>query len=173
MEAGKIYFFTASILNWNRVLAYDSCKQIVLDSLKFLTEKNAIELLGFVIMPNHIHLIWKILPNSSIHNVQQSFMKFTAQKIKFWLKDHNPHLLRNFLVRKSDRGYQIWQRNPLAVELYPPKVLEQKLDYIHNNPCQGKWMLASDPTAYDYSSANFYETGYDSFGLLTHYKEVI
>jgi hypothetical protein len=27
------------------------------------------------------------------------------------------------------------------------------------------------PEDYKYSSANFYETGIDEFGLLTHYKE--
>ncbi len=69
-------------------------------------------------------------------------MKFTAQKIKFFLQDNESEYLEEFLVNKNDRTYQIWQRDSLAVELYSPKVIEQKLDYIHNNPCQGKWLLA-------------------------------
>jgi putative transposase len=55
------YFFTATILNWNNLLAGDKYKNIVAESLQFLTENNRIRVFGFVIMPNHIHLIWKIL----------------------------------------------------------------------------------------------------------------
>ncbi|MDP4286189.1 MAG: hypothetical protein Q8891_17405 [Bacteroidota bacterium] len=33
------------------------------------------------------------------------------------------------------------------------------------------WNLVVYPEDYQYSSANFYETGMDEFGMLTHYKE--
>jgi hypothetical protein len=52
-------------------------------------------------------------------------------------------------------------------------VIEQKLDYIHNNPCQGKWMLADNPVSYQYSSAAFYECDDKSYPFLTHYGEMI
>ncbi len=98
-------------------------------------------------------------------------MKFTGQKIKFELLDYEPDQLEKFLVNKKDRTYQIWQRNPLATELYSRKVVEEKLDYIHNNPVQGKWMLAKSPLEYPFSSARFYEYGEDEFELLTHYMD--
>lgn len=44
----------------------------------------------------------------------------------------------------------------------------QKLDYIHNNPVNGKWQLADDYFSYHYFSASFYETGVDEFGYLTN-----
>ncbi|WP_259066827.1 hypothetical protein HDF24_21195 [Mucilaginibacter sp. X4EP1] len=46
-----------------------------------------------------------------------------------------------------------------------------KLDYIHNNRVQYKWQLVRYPEDYKYSSARFYETGMDEFGLLTHYDD--
>ena len=96
-------------------------------------------------------------------------MRFTAQKVLFHLQDSNSPLLDGLLVDKLDRKYQIWQRNPLAIELYSRKVIEQKLDYIHNNPVQGKWMLANNPLGYKYSSATYYENEDLSFPFLTHY----
>lgn len=39
------------------------------------------------------------------------------------------------------------------------KFILQKLDYIHNNPCNGKWNLANHPCDYPHSSAQFYFTG--------------
>lgn len=173
MENGKIYFYTCSIYNWIPILDFVPCQNIILNSLSFLVEKQAVKVLGFVVMPNHLHFIWKPIENKSITNLQLSFMRFTAQKIKFWLIDENPEELRKFLVNKKDREYQVWQRNPLAIELYTPKVLEQKLDYIHNNPCQGKWMLAQTPLDYPLSSFAFYEKEETHFSFLSHYREEI
>ena len=35
----------------------------------------------------------------------------------------------------------------------------QKLIYMHNNPCGGKWKLVEDITKYEHSSARYYITG--------------
>ncbi|HMT76034.1 MAG TPA: hypothetical protein PKA77_18310 [Chitinophagaceae bacterium] len=32
----------------------------------------------------------------------------------------------------------------------------QKLNYIHDNPCKGKWNLAAATVDYEHSSAKFY-----------------
>jgi len=141
-----------------------------MNSFKFLVKEGSVKIVGFVIMPNHIHLIWKSLKD---YNLQLSFMKFTGQQLKFLLIDNNDPLLNDLKVEKADREYQIWQRNPLAIELYTPKILEQKLDYIHNNPCQGKWLLADNPTLYKYSSSSFYENEDQTFPFLTHYKDLV
>ena len=48
-------------------------------------------------------------------------------------------------------------------------VFMQKLEYIDWNPVKaGIYKL---PEEYKYSSANFYETGVDNWGFLTHYKD--
>jgi len=56
-----------------------------------------------------------------------------------------------------------------AVDLWSLPVMQQKIDYIHNNPLQDKWQLVQYPEDYKYSSARFYETGVDEFDLLTHH----
>jgi hypothetical protein len=40
------------------------------------------------------------------------------------------------------------------------------------NPLQEKWNLVQEPEEYVYSSAQFYLTGEDAFGLFTDYREV-
>ena len=170
MEIGKIYFYTATINKWLHVLGNDECKEIILDSLKYLVKNNAVDIYSFVIMPNHIHLVWRIIEISNVKDVQLSFMKFTAQKLKFWLEENDSELLSQLKVEKKDRIYQIWQRNPLAVEIYNPLVCEQKMEYIHNNPCQGKWNLADEPVNYKYSSSSFYEKEDSKYEFLSHYK---
>jgi putative transposase len=121
-------------------------------------------------MPNHIHLIWQIRDGYKQEMIQNSFLKFTAQQMKFKLIDTNDQRLSQFLVNAKDRQYQFWERNSLSIDLWSPNVFMQKLDYIHNNPLQDKWQLVKYPEDYKYSSAKFYETGIDEFGLLTHYN---
>ena len=55
----KIYFWTATIYKWMPLLESDLNKQIIIDSLKYLSDKELITVYAFVIMPNHFHLIWQ------------------------------------------------------------------------------------------------------------------
>lgn len=164
-------FFTATCLNWKLLLQNDAYKDIILCSLKFIAEDKRAVIYSFVIMPNHIHLIWQINDAYEIAQVQQSFLKYTAQQIKFDLQKNTPKLLEAFRVDAKDRQYQFWERNALSVDLFTGTVFKQKVDYIHNNPIQEKWKLALLPEDYKYSSARFYETGVNDFSFLTHYDE--
>ena len=77
--------------------------------------------------------------------------------------------MEQFKVNVKDRSYQFWERNSLSVELRSSKVFMQKLEYIHYNPVKAG--LCINPEDYYYSSAKFYATGVDDFGMLTHCDE--
>ena len=160
------YYTTATILEWKYLLKHDKYKDIILDSLKYLVEKRRIILNAFVIMNNHMHLIWQIVEPNELSAVQRDFLRFVAQNIKYDLKKHHPNELKRYKVDAADREYQIWERNPLSVEIWSEWVMRQKLNYIHQNPVRAN--LVSDPEKYKYSSAYFYKTGIDTFGMLTH-----
>ena len=164
-------FFTATILEWKQLLRPDEYKQIIIDSLLFLKKEGSIIVNAFLIMPNHIHLIWHIQNNYTREKIQLRFLKYTAQQMKFRLIDTKNPALQDYLVNASDRQYQFWERNPLSVDLWNKDVLIQKLIYIHNNPLSEPWNLVNYPQEYKYSSASFYEEGIDIFGLVTHYDD--
>lgn len=170
-EQRHIAFFTATILEWKHLLKPDKYKTIIIESLKFLVENKRVTIYGFVLMPNHIHLLWKIEEPNKRENVQRDLLRFTAQKIKFDLIKNHPAVLEKFRVGLKDRQYQFWQRKPLSVYCYSTTVTEQKLDYIHHNPIQEKWQLASLPEEYFFSSTGFYFKNRDDFGFLTHYLD--
>ena len=54
------HLFTATILEWKHLLAKDVMKDIIVSSLNFLVAEKRIKLHGFVLMANHIYLIWQI-----------------------------------------------------------------------------------------------------------------
>jgi len=162
-------FFTATILEWKHLLKPDKYKATIMGSLKFLVEKQRIKLLGFVLMPNHIHVIWQMREGIKPADVQRDFLKYTAQQIKFDLQQNHPAVLEKFRVAVQDRSYQIWEHRPLLVPLWSKLMFEQKLNYIHQNPVQEKWQLADLPENYYYSSARYYLLNLDDWGFITHH----
>ena len=170
-EQRYIAFFTVTVFEWKRLLTPDKYKQIVLNSLKFLVDNGRVSIYGFVIMPNHLHLLWKIEEFHSREKVQRDFLKFTTQQIKFDLTKHHPQVLERFKVEAKDRKYQIWERNALSFYCHSQEVTEQKLAYIHANPVSKRWNLAESPEEYLYSSAAFYLKNEDTFGFLKHYLD--
>jgi len=162
-------FFTATILRWEKLLASDKYKEIIISSFRYLVENKRIRLFAFVIMPDHIHLIWQMQACILPSHVQRDFLKYVAQKIKHDLRQFHPPLLDQFRVDAADREFQIWKRNPLSIELRTNRVFSQKLGYIHRNPVKAG--LCELPEQYKYSSALFYETGSDNWGFLTHHRD--
>jgi putative transposase len=158
-------FFTATIQEWKHLLKEEVYKNIVLNALKFLVAKEKVIINGFVLMSNHIHLIWQTKGSNKMQKVQTSFMKHTSKEFKKQLTfDGN---LKNYEVNANDRKYNFWKRDSLNIELFTEAVFNQKLNYIHYNPVKAG--LCSFPEEYPYSSALFYEKGIDNFGYLTHY----
>jgi REP element-mobilizing transposase RayT len=163
------WFFTATILEWKPLLKNDKNKSIIIDTLQFLVKDNRIVLFGFVIMPNHIHLIWNTKEGWDKNLTQGSLLRFTANSFIKEMKNAEPLALESYRVNAADRALQIWERNPLSIEIYTDKIMQQKLNYIHNNPCVEKWKLAATPEDYYFSSARFYADGVDDFNILTSY----
>ena len=167
---GRIYFWTATIHKWYNLLQDDLVKQIIIDSLKTLSDKKLISVYGFVIMPNHIHLIWQQNGNNGKETPKGSFMKFTAHQFKKYLKLNGR--LECYKVELLNKAYEFWQRDSLGIEIWSREVAQQKLDYIHFNPVSGKCLLAKDDISYYYSSARFYEYGIDEFGFLNNLYKI-
>ena len=162
-------FFTASIKGWYKLLEHDKYKDIIVNSLRFLVEDKRIKLYAFIIMSDHLHLIWQMQPLIHPQHVQRDFLKYTAQQIKHDLQKNHPELLSHFESDANDRTYQFWKRRALSIELKTNKVYRQKLDYIHLNPVKAGFCKL--PEEYKYSSALFYETGIDNWGYLSHHRD--
>jgi REP-associated tyrosine transposase len=162
-----IQFFTATILEWKKLLKQNKYKQILVESLAFLVKENRVKIYGFVIMENHIHLIWQGTDLYSLKHTQLSFMKYTAQQIKFDLEKHHQSVLKHFMVDAKDRTYQIWERNSLSIDILSHDVFIQKLNYIHRNPIRAN--LSESETDYIYSSAKHYLEMEHDFSFLVPY----
>ena len=52
IEVGEIFFWTATINNWQRLLLKDEYKNVIINSLSYLSDAGKIDIFAFVIMPN-------------------------------------------------------------------------------------------------------------------------
>ena len=116
------------------------------------------KLFAFVLMPSHLHAI--TLPeNRKINELIRDFGSFTAHAILTQLKNEGQEELLDFFhkKRRDERSaYSVWQ-DIQAVNIYSDKFLNQKLEYIHQNPVSKKWNLVKDRADYIYSTSGFYD----------------
>jgi putative transposase len=173
MQPGSIFFFTATIHKWIPLLADDYCKEIVLSSFKNLSERGLLEVYAFVIMPNHVHVIWKTTGLNGKETVQGSFLKYTAHAFRKHLTSQLPEKLEQFRVNASNKQFEFWKRDSLAIHLYSPEVAYQKLEYIHRNPLASHWNLATSPEHYKWSSASYYHSEETEFLFLKNIRTAL
>lgn len=173
MLLDEVYFWTDTVKDWKKIFSIDKYKIIIIDTLRELVSRKKITVYAFVIMPNHLHFIWQMCELNGKEMPNASFNKFTSHQIFQDLKLQHPEILPHFKVTDGERNFQLWQRDPLAVLMDTSDKLEQKIEYIHENPLQGRWQLCENPEDYEWSSARFYETGIDNFGFLTDYRDII
>jgi len=171
MYLNEVYFWTSTIYQWKHLLKPDKYKQILTDSISNLCERGKIKVYGFVIMPNHIHLLWEMIEMNGKEMPYASFQKYTAHSIQTDLKTNHPNVLNYFKVDEKERFYRFWQRDPLAIPILSREMAEQKLDYMHLNPLQRHWSLCNAPENYYYSSISFYESKASSFNFITDYRD--
>lgn len=96
-------------------------------------------------------------------NVMRDFKKYTSKEIsrRCQLAD-NPEcltIIKSAGDESSKGKFKVWEDGYDARDVFSFDFLEQKLDYIHNNPCQSQWQLAEQPEGYRWSSARFYVEG--------------
>lgn len=171
MLLNEVYFWTDTIKDWNMALESDRFKEIIIDCWRELTNRQKIAIYGFVIMPNHLHVIWEMLEMNGKEMPHASFNKFTSHQFLNVLRAEPSFIAPYKENRDLERQHRFWQRDPLAIRMYSGKVVEQKLEYIHLNPLQEQWNLVSKPEDYKWSSAKFYESGIDDFGFIRHYSD--
>ena len=75
--------------------------------------------------------------------------------------------------KKKGKKHEVWEESFDIKECRTEKFILQKLNYIHNNPCSGKWKLADNPLHYLHSSASFYINGKQGLFPVKDYCEFL
>ncbi len=68
----EVYFWTSVIKDWNHLLENDGMKMIIIQSFQWLVQQ-LVYIYGYVIMPNHIHILWEQLKMNGKETPKESF----------------------------------------------------------------------------------------------------
>jgi putative transposase len=155
-ETAYPYFITCTLVGWQPVFTRPDLVEIVLDSWRFLHDRERLRLLGYVILENHLHLI---ASSENLSKKVGDFKSYTARRIIDRLRETGSsstiELLQYFkLPHKTDREHQFWQEGSHPQMIADEAMMWQKLEYIHNNPVRRGYV--DDPIHWRYSSARNY-----------------
>ncbi len=154
-------FLTFSVVGWIDVFTRDRYRQIIVESLNFCVKEKGLVIFSWVLMSNHIHLIAKA-DHNNLSNVIRDFKRHTSKtilkSIQEDIESRQEWLLYLFgragAKNSNNKHFQFWQQDNHPIELYSNIVIDQKLDYIHNNPVVNGLVKAAED--YVYSSAGDY-----------------
>lgn len=152
-------FHYLTMVNFKRVPVLKSEKacQFFVDVLAETREKHPFKLIGYVIMPNHVHLILNPV-ECDISLVGKALKGISARKIIDWLKENNFQTSLEKLAlpktQKRNHSYAVWQKKVTSIDLSSPKFIRQKLNYVHLNPIRAGF--CDHPAKWKWSSYHAY-----------------
>lgn len=163
----ETYFITFTILGWRHVFINDEYCDLVYKWFDYTKKRYENKIYGYVIMPNHIHVLMKITDKSPKTSILiMNAKRFLAYQIVDYLKKENKTGLLNYFkmnARVKDMAkHKVFEDRYDSLLIQSEKFFLEKLNYIHKNPCSGKWDLATSPEYYRHSSASnyFLDRGY-------------
>jgi putative transposase len=154
-----IYFITFATVEWVDVLTRPHYKNIVVESLQYCQQHKGLQLFAWCLMSNHVHLIAAAREGFNLSDILRDMKKFSSKKLVEALQ-HPEESRRNWMLwlfrRAGERNannlqYQLWQQDNHPVELSSNEMIDQRLQYLHQNPVTAG--LVFEPEHYVYSSA--------------------
>ena len=158
-----IHFITFSVVEWVDIFIKKEYFDIIIKSLRFCQKNKGLNIHDLVIMTNHNHFIFSAREGSKLSNIIRDFKKHTSTEIVETIKKKEPDNRRDLLLgifqkhglkNIRNKKYQFWMQDNHPVELSTNTMINQRLDYIHNNPV--KKGLVDEAEKYLYSSARDY-----------------
>jgi len=158
----ELHFLTFGIVDWIDIFSNRKFRDCIIDSLKYCRENKGLQLYAYVIMTNHLHLVARSNDDFKLSETIRDFKKFTSKNIYEALVssfDPRRHWMKKLFLdhgekNKNNKYIQLWQQHNHPIELFSNKIIDQKIDYIHNNPVKAGFV--QNPEDYLYSSARNY-----------------
>ena len=174
-----IYFITITCARWIKLFEIVNGYDIVYKWFDYLKERGHY-INGYVIMPNHLHAVIAFkYTGKPINTIIGNGKRFMAYEIierlrrlgKIELLEQLSSIV-NTTDQRRGKHHEVFEPSFDWKECLDAKFIEQKLDYIHDNPCQQNWSLAKNPVDYIHSSAKYYLGDELGVYLVTSYAEM-
>ena len=159
-DQSVLYFVTFTVIQWLDVFIRKEYKDIFLDSIRYCQQNKGLEVYAYCIMSSHVHMIIGQSGSQKLEDIIRDIKKFTAVKIVEAIKSNSRESRRELFIwlferagkqNSNNKNFQFWQQHNHSIELNTNEMIDQRLDYIHNNPVEAGIVMS--PEEYLYSSA--------------------
>jgi len=159
---GELQFITSSIYRRTPLFRSRRFCRCFVDALADVRKATGFLLIGWVLMPEHFHLLLKPESAEATSRIVQRLKIRTAMQILKHLRENQDRAwCRKMLARLTlppsvhdESHHRLWQRRFYPYGIYSEKKQLEKLDYMHNNPATRG--LVSSPGDWPWSSWRFY-----------------
>lgn len=161
-ESGA-YFISFATVYWLDVFTRQVYFNVLEESIDYCRAEKGMEVFAYCFMPSHVHLIFRS-SNEDPSGLIRDFKGFTARKLIKTIEENPQESRKEWLLWMMERAgkkksnvkqRQFWQQHNKPIELWSEKVIQQKIDYIHNNPVESGFV--TDPVDWKYNSARNYQ----------------
>ena len=161
LEGSGIGVCNNDLHDWTPVFTIDTVAEAVLTQLRDTATHFASSLVGYVLMPTHLHMLLGMPRIEHLPQFMQTFKSLSSRSAKKLLDgDRLLHLQRK-------GRYHLWMPRYDDLIVYSERQFKTKLEYIHNNPVKAG--LVGTSTEWRYSSASAWFGG--SEGLIRMNKD--
>ncbi len=156
---GHAFFVTFSCYRRLSLLGRDRCKRMVLGSLDSLSRSHQVGIVGYCVMPNHVHVLLRPARSGLLSTFMQQWKRITSASIQDFFHLGQPDDRSPFskYVRDKAGEIHVWQAKYYPFNVYTPAKAVEKLEYMHNNPVRAG--LVKDPCDWPWSSAAYFLKG--------------
>lgn len=157
-----LYFITFSVVGWVDVFTRPVYCEIFLDSVRYCQQHKGLTVHAWCLMSSHFHGIVSRRGQSGLSDILRDWKKFTSGTILKAMREE-PESRREWMLplfaqaghrNANNEKFQFWQQDNHPLELFGSTFIEQKLNYIHNNPVEAG--LVDFPEQFRYSSGRDY-----------------
>lgn len=156
-EPNLVHYVTAVTHNRVPVFRDVHACSLFIDALAATRLKDPFKLIGYVVMPDHVHLLANPLA-LDISTVVGRLKGRAAVSILGWLRaaGHLVSLAKLALPKPlaSGQTHAVWMREFSAIDVWSTKFIRQKLNYTHLNPVRAG--LSDHPAKWRWSSYRAY-----------------
>ncbi|MES2330610.1 MAG: hypothetical protein V4539_23705 [Bacteroidota bacterium] len=176
-EPNGVFFITFTCARWLHLFRLTNGYDVVYKWFDHLKAQGHC-IAGYVIMPSHVHvLIGFRTSRTSINTIIANGKRFMAYELVNKLEAQGNkemlELLASYLTkteRLQKQKHKMFQPSFDWKECYSLPFMQQKVDYMHLNPCKAG--LAKLPEDYQHSSAKYYFTGEQGVYPVITYMEL-
>ncbi len=143
------HFVTFSVDRRRRLLELDHPKRIVLGVITEELELREGRCVGFVIMPNHVHAVLWLPRPGQLSELMHAWKRKSSFYIRDWYRENAEEY-----DEAHREGSRFWQPKYYAFQIYQRAKIEEKLQYMHENPVRAG--LVERATDWRWSSARWY-----------------